>query len=293
MDSILTLAAFVLAGIVGLFARSRRQSSKPTDQYTPNPDTGAPEPKPDEEYPEEGQPPPEDHPEPLPTPDPDPLPEPEPTPEPQPEPAPEPTPPPAPKPSGPRVYSAAEQDAFLKAIGLPYGTAAKRKASTGKFQRACTWTNLKRDNDFGPLTTTAAEKCVKNSHRISKYFHLYEVRCKGQDPANGNGKYCRNCKVIYYHRDMLRLLDWVREHIYKGPLAIVTGYRCDGYNAHVGGIKGSAHLLGLAADIPRRFSWRKFLKRGFHGIGKSRVDRSSVVHVDLAPNLSADYVFQE
>lgn len=293
MDTILTLAAFVLAGIVGLFARSRRQSSKPTDQYTPNPDTGTPEPKPDEDYPEPNQPPPVDLPEPEPTPEPTPEPVPDPIPEPVAEPTPPPASVPAPKPAAPRVYTAAQQDAFLKAIGLPYGSAAKRSASTGKFQRACTWTNLTRDNDFGQLTTAAAETCVKNSHRISKYFHLYELRCKGQDAAQGSGKHCSSCRIIEADRELIRRLDIVREKVYKGPLSITVGYRCPGYNAYVGGTKNSAHMDGLASDIARKFSWRLFLGMGWHGIGKSRVDKSSVVHVDLQRGLPIDTVFQE
>lgn len=263
------------------------QTVPPTNAYAPNPDTGTPEPKPDEEYPEEGQPPPED--DITPPPVVDPLPEPEeplPPSEPQ-NPAPMPLPTPKPK-----VYSVAEQDAFFQALGLPYGTPGARRDSTEAFQYACAWTDLTIDKDFGKLTTAAAETCRANDYRISRYFHMYEFRCKGQDAKYG-GTHCKNCRVIWVSRNLIRLLDIVRETIFKGPMSITTGYRCEGYNAFVGGIKGSAHILGLAADIPRRFSWKRFLGMGWHGIGKSSVDRTSVVHVDQAPWLKLDHVFQE
>lgn len=265
------------------------QTVPPTNAYKPNPDTGAPEPKPDEEYPEEGQLPPEDEvgPPATPTPEPEPKPEPPATPEPQPTPSP-----------ARKVYTAAEQDAFLKAVGLPHGTAAKRKASWVKWQGAVIWVDfdgreLVPDGDCGARTTYVAEYSKNHQdYRISKYFHLYEFRCKGQDAKYG-GQHCKNCRVILIERSLVAILDRIRENIYQGPMSITTGYRCEGYNAHVGGIKGSAHTLGLAADIPRRFSWRRFLGLGLRGIGKSSVDRESVVHADLAPWLALDHVFQE
>jgi hypothetical protein len=306
MEAVLGALAAILLAVVGLFTKGaldvRRQNAQPngpmpppplstgttqtvppTNAYKPNPDTGAPEPKPDEEYPDEGQAPPED----------DVSPPVDYTP-PAPEPVPAPQPPPA---VGPKKFTAAQQDEFFRAIGLPYGTPAKRKESTRKFQRATIWPDmdgklLVPDSDFGVRTTFVAERCIREDYRISKYFHLYEFRCKGQDAKYG-GAHCKNCAIIEIGRDVVAILDVIRERIYQGPMSITTGYRCAGYNAFVGGIKGSAHTLGLAADIPRRFSWRAFLGLGLRGIGKSAVDRSSVVHVDRAPWLKSDHVFQE
>jgi hypothetical protein len=316
MEMVVALLPLIVAVAGSLIAKALGRR-KPTNVYAPDPGTGEPQPKPDEVYPEP-QPDPEDdisppapepdpepeavpQPEPAPEPEPEPAPQPDPYPEPEPEPEPQPAPvpTPAPKPSGPRVYTAAEQDAFLKAVGLPHGTPERRKSSWDLWQAATIWPDfdgkmLVADGDCGARTTYVAEYSrTQQSYRISRFFHLYEFRCKGQDAAQGSGRYCKNCKIIHIERELVARLDRVREEIYKGPMSITTGYRCEGYNAHVGGIKGSAHTLGVGADIPRKHSWRKFLGYGFRGIGKSRVDRESVVHVDLAAWLGLDHVFQE
>lgn len=292
MEAVIAAVVGFIGLVVLVITRRVKGEAFEPNPTLPGPD--APEPRPDEEYPEPSPPPEDDVEDPdaeepdedAPEVDPEPV-EPEPAPEPEPEPEPK----PKPKPS--KVFTAKEKDAFFKAIGLPYGTVAKRKASTGKFQRAfALGPALDVDSDFGELTTTAARLCIANDYRISDNFHLYEFRCKGQDSKYG-GKYCKDCKIIDVRRDIVIGLQKLRDNLYKGPLSITTGYRCPGYNAYVGGIKGSAHTTGLAADIPRKFSWTKFTGKGWHGIGKSRVDRKSVVHVDKAPWLSHDHVFQE
>lgn len=38
-------------------------------------------------------------------------------------------------------------------------------------------------------------------------------------------------------------------HVAGIPFVINSGFRCEAWNDHVGGVKGSAHTIGLAADI--------------------------------------------
>ena len=44
------------------------------------------------------------------------------------------------------------------------------------------------------------------------------------------------------------VLDPVREKLGK-PIQVNSGYRCKNHNEAVGGVKGSQHLLGEAADL--------------------------------------------
>ena len=48
--------------------------------------------------------------------------------------------------------------------------------------------------------------------------------------------------------NLVKLLDEIREH-YNSPLTITSGCRCTKHNAEVGGVQGSRHKLGKAADI--------------------------------------------
>lgn len=210
---------------------------------------------------------------------------------PPPAPVPTPTPTPTSPPKG--NFGPNQQDAFFELIGLPHGTAARRRKSTGLFQQACTWgPRLKVDNRFGDLTTAAARMVEENEGRIAPNFYLREFRCKGQD---NNGRYCRNCDVINVDRRLIELAQETRDKVYRGPLVITTAYRCDGYNVRVGGMVGSAHNRepALAIDIPRRFTPDRFFDMGWRGIGKSAVDRRTVIHLDLAPWLPLNHEFQE
>lgn len=66
-------------------------------------------------------------------------------------------------------------------------------------------------------------------------------------------------------------------------MIITSGYRCEKHNKEVGGIEGSAHIKGLAADIKYEDARHKFMlvnalmKAGFKRIGIY----DSFIHVDL------------
>lgn len=67
------------------------------------------------------------------------------------------------------------------------------------------------------------------------------------------------------------------------PFKISSGYRCNKHNKHVGGVKNSAHLKGLAVDIevPDNVSRLKILRAlvivGFNRIGISK----GFIHADI------------
>ena len=72
----------------------------------------------------------------------------------------------------------------------------------------------------------------------------------------------------------MRKLEELREDVGKSFL-ITSGYRCDEHNASVGGVMGSAHTKGRAADVAcfnGAFRFRLLL------FGLSVFDRVGVAH---------------
>lgn len=59
---------------------------------------------------------------------------------------------------------------------------------------------------------------------------------------------CPCCGKNEMNIGFLEILENVRTEFGK-PMVITSGYRCPKHNAEVGGVKGSAHLSGLAVDV--------------------------------------------
>lgn len=61
---------------------------------------------------------------------------------------------------------------------------------------------------------------------------------------------CPCCGREEMDDDFLRSMDYLRK-IFRSPIKILSGFRCERRNADpsVGGVPGSQHLNGLAADI--------------------------------------------
>lgn len=115
-----------------------------------------------------------------------------------------------------------------------------------------------------------------NHIRIAEYFCLNEFQCP-----------C--CKKIMLHPLLLQKLKGLRYKIAQ-PVIITSGYRCPAYNREVGGVKGSYHLLGMAADIyVPKISLNRLLEIteeiGFKGIGF--YPEQNFLHVDVRPTRKA------
>lgn len=91
----------------------------------------------------------------------------------------------------------------------------------------------------------------------------------------------------------LNMLDNARD-IAGIPFVINSGYRCQEYNKRIGGVKGSAHTHGVAADIKvsdnraRYLILTALLKAGFNRIGVY----SSFIHVDCDVSKTNDVVWR-
>jgi len=79
-------------------------------------------------------------------------------------------------------------------------------------------------------------------------------------------------------------LDQIREAV-KFPLIVNSGVRTPAYNAQVGGVDGSAHEKGWAADIAARTSGERYailiaaFDAGFRRIGIAK----TFIHLDMDP----------
>lgn len=111
-----------------------------------------------------------------------------------------------------------------------------------KYQRN---NGLRADGIAGPLTMTkmGIYKTAKRTLAFteSKYFNRSEFACEC------NGKWCNG----YNGTDVSPKLLWILEQLRKefGQCTITSGIRCKRLNAQVGGISGSCHITGKAADF--------------------------------------------
>lgn len=126
--------------------------------------------------------------------------------------------------------------------------------------------------------------------RDGKYFKAKEFACK--------------CGCGYADPDprLLDTLDAIREYVGR-PIIVNSGCRCQKHNdsPKVGGVKGSQHVKGKAADIRCREMtagtlWQKI--RELHGMGKlpklgglGRYD--DFVHVDVRDGVLVQFDYRK
>lgn len=86
--------------------------------------------------------------------------------------------------------------------------------------------------------------------------------------------------------DLVAVLERIRE-LRPGPLQVISGHRCCGHNAEVGGAGQSRHIAGDAADIPPgRATTAEAFEAGAVGVGTSD---GWAVHVDVRPGPRAQW----
>jgi len=113
---------------------------------------------------------------------------------------------------------------------------------------------------------------IVNDIKIAEYFSLYEFECP-----------C--CRRVMLFPNLLARLDHLRRVINR-PIYVNSGYRCKEENHKVGGVPGSYHLLGMAADIHvKDFLLSDLLtiaqEIGFNGIGF--YEEKDFLHLDVRP----------
>ena len=96
------------------------------------------------------------------------------------------------------------------------------------------------------------------SRQLSQHFHEDEFRCKGQTCGPDGGP-CglaivsprlvaalEELRTLSGNRGVL--IRWDKDPV-TGIYRSGSGYRCRAHNRAVGGVDGSMHTLGMAADI--------------------------------------------
>lgn len=96
-----------------------------------------------------------------------------------------------------------------------------------------------------------------NNIKITKNFSLREFQCP-----------C--CHAVMIHPRLACAMQRLRDA--RGKALIVTsGYRCARHNAKAGGVSGSRHLRGLAADIAAPRAEQETLRELARGAGFTKI----------------------
>ncbi len=113
--------------------------------------------------------------------------------------------------------------------------------------------------------------------KCSKYIDWDRVNFFSKKEFN-----CRCCGKSNISANLILKLDLARE-LAETPFVITSGYRCPKHNREVGGVKDSAHVLGLAVDIAvpdnvaRLNILRGLIIAGFRRIGIGK----DFIHADI------------
>lgn len=132
---------------------------------------------------------------------------------------------------------------------------------------------LKVDGAAGPKTQAAILKSLARQKAgkstMSWNFSFTEFRCKC------GGRY-KGCKRNWTARKHILRLEAYRKRVGR-PVRIISGYRCPGHNAAVGGATKSQHMYGYSSDFQGLVkadtlaSWKIFA-----GVGRSAVTGMAV-----------------
>lgn len=95
---------------------------------------------------------------------------------------------------------------------------------------------------------------------------------------------CRCCGKVEYDIKLIAKLECLRSAIGNKPIIINSGYRCESHNKNVGGVEGSYHLQGKAADIFIKGDMNELAimaDRIFNTSGVGIYKKQNFIHVDV------------
>lgn len=132
--------------------------------------------------------------------------------------------------------------------------------------------------------TAAAIKKEDKPGMYTTHFHRDEFR-----DGDGNLEFEDNLKKV------AAKLEDLRRYLGGRPIEITSGYRSASYNARIGGVPNSQHLLGRAADIVvEGVSVDKIAEAaihvGFRGVG--RYYTQGFVHCDIRPGSPGEFQWE-
>jgi len=118
-----------------------------------------------------------------------------------------------------------------------------------------------------------------NDFQLSKYFNLKEFECP-----------C--CHRVMLSDELLIQLAILRNDI-GVPIIITSGFRCDSYNEKVGGVPGSYHKQGMAADVTiqnGKLTELYFLAKELKFTGIGTYWKRYFLHLDIRPGDLVEWV---
>ncbi|MBO8138236.1 MAG: DUF882 domain-containing protein [Desulfotomaculum sp.] len=139
-----------------------------------------------------------------------------------------------------------------------------------ELQRHC---SLKVDGIAGNSTRLAASLLAEHKaqlgRQVSEHFKEEEFAC-------------RCCGMVKLNIHLVKMLEKLRSSLGGSSVVITSSYRCPEHNRQVGGVKGSQHLVGNAADIVVEGVTPKAVasaaqKLNFPGVGQYK----NFIHVDV------------
>ena len=121
-------------------------------------------------------------------------------------------------------------------------------------------------------------------------FNYFEYEHFDSPDVQGSGQ-MMDLKII-------QMLDKARA-IYGKPIYITSGYRTEAHNEKVGGVFGSSHLKGLAADISDNASGTKIDSRNrflmlqaLFAVGFDRIGvGNGFTHIDIDTSKKPDVIW--
>lgn len=101
--------------------------------------------------------------------------------------------------------------------------------------------------------------------------------------------WCKCCHELIFDKKLAQIFDVIRILLNR-PLSPSSGYRCPNHNEEVEGKPNSAHLKGLALDIPYRNSGEAFIiMKVLYMYGVTRIGMSDgFIHFDISTDLPQD-----
>lgn len=179
-----------------------------------------------------------------------------------------------------------ERQQYMHDIGINIGAVdGIEGVKTRAGYKTLQGTYFSRNSDIDGIYGNNTDILLKTVHNFIgiKHFKPSEFKCEC-------GGKCTGYPAVVNHQ-LLRNLDYLREAT-NTPILITSGLRCKPYNAKIGGIAGSLHTQGRAADFyskaltdtaeKRRnmvLRWKSFKKN--HYAYANTPQMGNAVHVDV------------
>ena len=107
---------------------------------------------------------------------------------------------------------------------------------------------IEREDDFARAIARGVTDYLSNQNPMPDTVDIPKTDDRLSAHFNASEFACPCCGTVNVDSKLIELLEQLRSKL-NVPIHINSGYRCRNHNAQVGGVAGSQHLYGTAADI--------------------------------------------